>query len=163
MLSWIGENVCALPGSDSNEVFLTDIVYCVFNWASLVAANRCFLPFPWFVKQIIIILWCQTKQTTSHPVFNPLLTQWIATVQSLLIHTAGLLRPICHTIAKRHIVLHEGDTVMADSDIHLFLICEWSDYRVHKWSEAEVASSFLLLCCEINDGRQTVWVSSDCE
>lgn len=36
---------CTLPDCDSNEVFMTDIVCCAFNWASDVAANRCCFPF----------------------------------------------------------------------------------------------------------------------
>lgn len=39
-------HVRALAGGDSNEVFMTDIVRCVFNWASDVAVNRCHIPSP---------------------------------------------------------------------------------------------------------------------
>lgn len=81
MLSLLTQEICVcacvLPDSESNEVLVTDIVYCVFNWAADVAVNRCLLPFPGFVKQIVI-LWSQTPnrlaQATRHPVSRSLFT-----------------------------------------------------------------------------------------
>lgn len=141
--------VCALPDGDSNEVFMTDIVSCAFNWASDVAVSRCRIPFHWFVKQIMIILWYQipdwrklqaTPWSESFAHINWLwsaLKWWAA--PHLHICFAG---PIYHTTVNGHtFVLHESDTVIAYSSssipemkfqefAHLIFVCEWSDAGV---------------------------------
>ena len=74
------------PDGDSNGVFMTDIVYCGFSWASVGAVNRHSVAFPCFVKLIMIILWNQTSNrpqwASSHHVSKSLLTQWFVVVQA---------------------------------------------------------------------------------
>lgn len=124
---------------------MTDIVCCVVNWASDVTVNRCYIPFPWFVKQIMIILCSQTPNTltqaTSHPVSKSRFTQWFVVVQILcsylldlanietvphtwmslssalhLLYICSPLGPICHPpLNGQHIMLHEADTIIANS------------------------------------------------
>lgn len=60
---WRWKTSCKLANVESAHtgiVCMTDVVCCVFNWASDVAVNRCPIPLPWFVKQIMM-LWSQTS------------------------------------------------------------------------------------------------------
>ncbi len=161
--------VCAVPGCDSNEVLMTDILCGAFNWASDVAVNRshklwlsygvrhqtdrhklraslcpshCLYSDLSAAKSSVYIFWLETHEAVPHTNMS----------QSSALHVlcrSSPLGPIQNTIT---VIAYSASSVLQHSRVCTSCLCLWMEQCF--LCVYGVMLHLHHVCYELSDGRQ---------